>query len=114
MLVKVNLEVKKQVISKEEAYRRSEIIKALSESTRICIIDFLRINGGNVNVQDITDITELAQPTISHHLRILSSVGIISCQKRGLECFYFINSRTLDKAMSYIRDMYPVKGENNE
>ena len=45
---------------------------------------------GEACVIDLTEPLELSQPTISHHLKILVTAGILSREKRGLWSWYSV------------------------
>lgn len=64
----------------------SEIYKALADESRLRILNALQY--GVFNVQELTCLLELTQPTISHHLKILSSAGLVSVEKTGTWAFY--------------------------
>jgi ArsR family transcriptional regulator, arsenate/arsenite/antimonite-responsive transcriptional repressor len=61
--------------------------RTLADETRIRIITLLR-EEGKTNVSAITKFLRLSQPTISHHLRILSDAGILSRERQGKEVLY--------------------------
>ena len=68
----------------------SEILKALSHSTRLKIVFDLKRDG--CNVSEIQSNLELPQSTISQHLRILKQAGIIKGRREGKKvCYTVIN-----------------------
>jgi len=62
------------------------IFKALSDETRKKILQSL--NAGPLSVGEIVECTNLAQPTISHHLNILKQAGVVQTERRGKQIFY--------------------------
>ena len=61
--------------------------KALADPTRVGIIN--RLAGAvEVCVCDLTAAFDLSQPTISHHLRVLRDVGLVTAAKRGTWSYY--------------------------
>ncbi len=70
-----------------------EVIKALSDETRLEILDLLGNNEMNVN--EIADKCTVSRPTISHHLQIMKRAGILVSRKEGKEIYYSINIHTL-------------------
>lgn len=64
-------------------------LKALSDPTRLRMLDLLAQQAEPLCVCDITDHFEQNQPTISHHLRLLREAGLIDCEKRGIWAFYW-------------------------
>src|SRR4051794_17307758 len=56
--------------------------KALADPARVGIVNLLSASD-EVCVCTLTDALGLAQPTISHHLRLLREAGIVEVEKRG-------------------------------
>ena len=56
-------------------------LKALSDPTRLAIACSLR--GGSMTVGDIAKYFDLAQPTVSNHLKVLREAGMVSGTRRG-------------------------------
>jgi DNA-binding transcriptional ArsR family regulator len=63
--------------------------KALADPTRIAIVNRLA-GAGEVCVCELVAEFELSQPTISHHLRILRSAGLVDSTRRGTWAYYRI------------------------
>lgn len=64
------------------------ILKALSDDTRLRIVDFLHTKEEASCGQISNELSELTQPTISHHFKVLAEAGIVSVRKEGVACFY--------------------------
>ena len=64
----------------------------LSCGVRIEIINLLK-EKGKMGVNEIAKHFELKQPTISHHLRYLSEMGIIASKRDGRKIRYFIHPK---------------------
>jgi len=64
-------------------------LSLISEETRAKIIQQLRKKPKNVS--KILAGFSLTQPTISHHLKLLKKVRIVSSKKSGREIYYFLN-----------------------
>jgi ArsR family transcriptional regulator len=62
--------------------------KALADPTRLEMVRLLRAQEGATCVCDIVDHFELAQPTISHHLKVLKDAGLLRQSKVGIWSFY--------------------------
>lgn len=67
-----------------------KIIKALSDESRIRIVNLLNAKSG-VCVCEINEIINLSQPTISSHLKKLEEAGIITYKRDGLWVNYYLN-----------------------
>lgn len=61
--------------------------KALGDPTRVAIINRLA-GAGEVCVCALVDELDLAQPTISHHLRVLREAGLVEATRRGTWAYY--------------------------
>ncbi|MDP3066439.1 MAG: metalloregulator ArsR/SmtB family transcription factor [Methanobacteriaceae archaeon] len=68
--------------SEENLYHYSELIKALSDVTRLKIVHLLR--EGELCVCEIMYVLEKPQSTVSHHLNVLKSAGLIKWRKEGI------------------------------
>ncbi len=67
---------------------RSKIFKALSDPTRLKILDFLR--DGEKCVCEIIPHVGLIQPVVSRHLKILKDTGLVRDKKDGNRRLYSI------------------------
>jgi DNA-binding transcriptional ArsR family regulator len=64
----------------------ARFFKALSEPARLRIV--LALSDECRPVSDVVALTGLAQPLVSHHLRILREAGIAQPQRRGSFVYY--------------------------
>ena len=62
--------------------------KALADPTRLEILRLVAAQRGPVCVCDIVDRFDLAQPTISHHLKVLREGGWLRASRIGIWAFY--------------------------
>jgi ArsR family transcriptional regulator len=70
--------------------------KALSEPARVAIVNRLA-SCGEVCVCDLVQVLGLAQPTVSHHLRVLREAGLIEHERRGTWMFYRLVPAAIDE-----------------
>jgi ArsR family transcriptional regulator len=63
--------------------------KALADETRQDILQMLL--EGDKCVSDLVEAFATSQPTISHHLNVLRSLGLVSRRKEGKHVYYSIN-----------------------
>jgi ArsR family transcriptional regulator len=69
---------------------------ALSDPVRLRVLSMLADAAeGEVCVCDFVEPLGRSQPTISHHLKILSKAGLVQGEKRGRWVWYSINRRRL-------------------
>lgn len=66
-------------------------LKALADPTRLEILRLVAAQPGPVCVCDIVDRFDLAQPTISHHLKVLREAGWLAASKAGIWAFYALD-----------------------
>ena len=62
--------------------------RALGDPTRLEIFRLLAAQEAPVCACDVVDRFGLAQPTISHHLRILREAGLVTVSRRGVWAWY--------------------------
>lgn len=68
------------------ATRVAELFKALSDPTRVRIIGLLAHT--ELCVGDLCLVMGMSQPAISHQLRVLRNLRIVSARKQGRHVFY--------------------------
>jgi ArsR family transcriptional regulator len=83
-------------IEVEDAAGLARIARALGDPVRLQIVDVLHHHAGAVCVCEINDLFDLAQSTVSHHLKVLRDAGIVDYEKRGLWGFYYVKRDALD------------------
>jgi DNA-binding transcriptional ArsR family regulator len=66
--------------------KQARIIKALAHPTRLFIVD--ELSRGERCVCELRDMVGVEMPTVSRHLGVLKSAGILDYDKRGLQVFY--------------------------
>jgi len=72
-----------------------KISKALGDSSRLKIRHHLSNKGGSGQCADIQNFLDLAQPSISHHVRILVEAGLIEPEKEGRHHKYTLNESVI-------------------
>lgn len=82
--------------------------KAIGHPVRLQILSTLCRFAGQVCVCDIEQQFDLAQPTISHHLKILRQAGLIDCERRGQWYYYFVVPEAMDKLQVAVADLQPL------
>ena len=65
---------------------RATILKAMAHPTRLFIID--QLAEGERCVCELTDMIGADKSTVSKHLSVLKSAGLVHDEKRGLQVFY--------------------------
>jgi DNA-binding transcriptional ArsR family regulator len=81
-----------------------EFAKALADETRqkimaICCCEKLSVN-------DIVSRLDVAQPTVSHHLKILKSAGLVITERQGKQVLYTLNQARLANACCQVAENF--------
>ncbi|HHS49586.1 MAG TPA: ArsR family transcriptional regulator [candidate division Zixibacteria bacterium] len=85
------------------------IFQVLSSPTRMQILELLA--SGTRCVNCIAEETELNQPTISQHLRVLRMAGLVTTEKEGKFVHCSVCKETLEMVADYLRDLAERTGE---
>jgi ArsR family transcriptional regulator len=81
------------------------LLAALADPTRLAIVRRLAADVETCAC-DFTD-TDVAQPTVSHHLRILREAGIVTSERRGQWIFYRLAPDAADRLGAIARSLVP-------
>lgn len=73
----------------EDYTTEAEIFKALGDANRLKILSMLK--GGEKCACKILEELGIGQPTLSHHMKILCSAGLVKGRKEGRWVHYSIN-----------------------
>lgn len=84
-------------LSAAQAERLAPSFKALGDPVRLRLLSLIASHeGGEVCVCDLTDAFDLTAPTISHHLKVLKEIGLVSAERRGTWVYYRAEPAALD------------------
>ncbi len=86
----------------------NEFFKALSDPTRLSIVQMLSQQGA-MCVCNITEQLTQPQPTVSRHLNQLKAIGLLTSERRGTWIWYGIN-QDLDQAYQQIIELIANQG----
>lgn len=83
-------------LGQSDAENLSGVLKALADPARLRLLSLVRASpAGEVCVGDLVDALHLSQPTVSHHLRILTDAGLLDRDRRGNWVWYSPNDARL-------------------
>jgi DNA-binding transcriptional ArsR family regulator len=68
----------------------ADVFKALGNANRLLIVDAL--TNGERCVADLTELVGLDMSTVSNHLSVLRSVGLVKDVRRGTQVFYSLRN----------------------
>jgi DNA-binding transcriptional ArsR family regulator len=69
--------------------------RCLGDATRVLVLNRLAVAGRPMSVGEIVDAVDVGQPTVSHHLKILSEVGFVLVEQRANVRLYRVNEHCL-------------------
>jgi ArsR family transcriptional regulator len=82
-----------------------KISKALGDTNRLKILHYISGKGGCGECSGLQDVIELAQPSISHHVKILLEAGLIEGEKEGRNYSYTLNSSIFNQYIEALRQL---------
>lgn len=81
----------------------AKIIKAMSDPSRLKIIDILSC--GEKCACDILEYFNFTQPTLSHHMKVLTDCGLVECKKDGLWSYYSLNKANCNNLILFLTNL---------
>ncbi len=83
-------------MSVERAAEVAVLLKALADPVRLRLVSLIASSRtGEACVCDLNAAFELTQATVSHHLKVLHSAGVLDREKRGVWAYYRIRPDAL-------------------
>lgn len=82
-----------------------KISKALGDSHRLKILQHISSKGGWGQCSEIQEESSLAQPSISHHIKVLMEAGLIEAEKEGRNHKYNLNEGLLKEYTKSITEL---------
>lgn len=78
-------------LDREEADRLADALKVLADPARLQLLSLIGANPeGEACVCNLVDPMGLSQPTVSHHLKVLTEAGILGRERRGRSVYYWL------------------------
>lgn len=83
-------------IDADRAERIAPLLKALGDPARLRLMSLIASHdGAEACVCDLLPAFDLAQPTISHHLKVLHEAGLVERERRGTWVYYSVRPEAL-------------------
>jgi ArsR family transcriptional regulator len=84
------------------------VLKALAEPRRFRIVQELAA-AGELSCGQVGERFPLAQPTISHHLKVLNDAGLLVVRREAQHAFVSVNQELMDRVLQPLpaRQMTP-------
>lgn len=91
-------------LTKEQASNIAQLLSVVSNPTRLQILSLIHESpSGSTRVADLTAALELSQPTVSHHVKVMHSAGIVARDPVGREVWYSIVPSRLSMIADLLR-----------
>ncbi|CAM3555120.1 ArsR/SmtB family transcription factor [Isoptericola cucumis] len=85
-----------QAVEPEVAQELARSFKALADPARVQLLAIVATQpGAEACVCDLTEPVGLSQPTVSHHLKILTEAGLLKREQRGRWAYFSLASGAL-------------------
>lgn len=95
-------EVKKKLLHEDILLEMADFYKALSDSTRIKILDVLY--EGEFCVCDISVLINMTKSATSHQLKYLREMNLIKSRRQGKEVYYSLADRHVKEVFEISRE----------
>jgi ArsR family transcriptional regulator, arsenate/arsenite/antimonite-responsive transcriptional repressor len=86
-----------------DAKQFEKISKALADPNRLMILKEIKKKQNCLYCMDIYSKVNLAQPSISHHLKQLTDANLISSEKEGRTVKYSLNNGVFEEFITFLR-----------
>jgi len=91
-------------MDRETAEQLAKLLKAVADPARLQLLALIKSTpSGESCVCDLTAPLALSQPTVSHHLRILTDAGLVRRESRGTWAWYSVNEERLQELSALLR-----------
>ncbi len=85
--------------------KAEKISKALADPNRLLILKEIRKQKECMYCSDLNDIVDLAQPSIAHHLKLLTDTELVISSKEGRYVKYKLNNDVLDEYIAFLESL---------
>jgi ArsR family transcriptional regulator len=91
-------------LDRPTADRLARLLKSVADPARLQLLALIKSSPtGESCVCDLTVPLALSQPTVSHHLRILTDAGLLRRESRGTWAWYSVNEDRLRELSELLR-----------
>ena len=93
-----------QPVDDDDAAALAQLFRALADPARVRLLSLLAVRPREeACVTELLALVELAQPTVSHHLKILFEAGLVRREKRGTSVYYRLERSSLAELARVLR-----------
>lgn len=87
----------RDIITQSQADDLARSLKAIADPARLRLLSTIAASEGQeACVCDLTEPLDIGQPTVSHHLKVLTEAGFVTRSKRGTWAYYALVPGALD------------------
>jgi ArsR family transcriptional regulator len=90
-------------LAEDEAEATARLFKALGDPARVKIVNLLARSDGPVCACEIVPALDLAQATVSHHLKKLTQSGLLDREQRGKWAYFSLNAKAAAQLETIVR-----------
>lgn len=87
----------------------SKKLKAISDPKRLKIIDMLSCD--ELCACEILEKFDISQPTLSHDMRKLEEVGLVTSRREGKNIYYSLNKASLDEIEDSLNFIFHIQDD---
>lgn len=81
-----------------------DVFQAFSDPTRREIVRMLQ--DGDMGAGAIAERFDMTKPSISHHLGVLKSAGLVRAERRGQELIYSLQATVFQEFLGYLAETF--------
>ncbi len=93
-------------VSQFDLSQRAKVFKALSDPTRLSIVEFLA-DGQERTGKDIADAVGITLALLCHHTGTLDEAGLLVKRKQGQSCYHRLDCQSLDECLGSLHSQTP-------
>lgn len=91
--------------------KTSVLLKAMADPNRMKIIDLL--SAGELCACEVLAHFDFTQPTLSHHMKVLEKVGIVSVSKQGTWHYYTLREDFVRGFTGSMAELFSISEANS-
>ncbi|MDK8450394.1 ArsR/SmtB family transcription factor [Corynebacterium mastitidis] len=91
-------------LDEEGSARYAGLFRVLAEPTRLRILSHLAaVSCGPVSVNDLSALVRLSQPTVSHHLKMMTEAGLLERRRAGRTVVHTVKPEAFAELRTVLR-----------
>lgn len=99
----------REPLTPAQSVQAAAVFKALADPVRLQLFSLIASHdGGQACVCDISPAVDVSQPTVSHHLKVLRTAGLLESERHGS----WVHYRVVPAALDVVADIVtPLTGK---